>query len=478
MKELSIQEKAKAYDEALEIINDYYQKIRYSSLSSASNDREVLEKAFPVLKENEDERIREELLEHCKKQAEIYNTLLTGKEYGKVQSWLAWLEKQGEPVEINLVEILKHYPRETELYSPMYGKLWLAEVDEEHEIITCYKHRLPKGCVRAVLEQEDTISFYSNGTTGLPDFSVSKDCMLFLYDIEKQREIDEEKVLIGARKDVALSIMKFLDRCTLGMCLSDLERADLEDAVVNSDWPKVYDYMKKKLEKQGEKPQGKSALEAIKEEKVDNQNCIKPTNKVEPKFKVKYANGEYNVLEIKEIAGVTYYGIEDEPNHIDYVLPDNCEIVSEQKLAEIIPKFKVGGFIVNNNSRCVFQVTEIRDDEYCLYPLYGEIMGYLRIIDVDNEYHLWTIADAKDGDVLQLGLVTAIFQEYIGNGKCKCYCSICGEFCIPSQDGDDNSYGCSDAAPATKEQRNTLFKAMTNAGYTFDFEKKVIKKRN
>lgn len=46
-----------------------------------------------------------------------------------------------------------------------------------------------------------------------------------------------------------------------------------------------------------------------------------------PKFKVKYANGEYNVLEIKEIAGVTYFGIEDEPNHIDYVLPDNCEIV-------------------------------------------------------------------------------------------------------------------------------------------------------
>ncbi len=39
------------------------------------------------------------------------------------------------------------------------------------------------------------------------------------------------------------------------------------------------------LEKQGE-PQGKSALEAAKEEKVDNQNCAKPNDKVEPKFKV------------------------------------------------------------------------------------------------------------------------------------------------------------------------------------------------
>jgi hypothetical protein len=30
--------------------------------------------------------------------------------------------------------------------------------------------------------------------------------------------------------------------------------------------------------------------------------------------------------------------------------------------------------------------------------------------------------------------------------------------------------------PATKEQRDTLIKAMTDAGYTFDFEKKELKK--
>ena len=77
------------------------------------------------------------------------------------------------------------------------------------------------------------------------------------------------------------------------------------------------------LEKQGKKTKGKSALEAIQEEKVDN------ANKVEPKFKVKYAGNEYNVLETIEIpGGITYYGIEDEPNHIDYVLPENCEIIS------------------------------------------------------------------------------------------------------------------------------------------------------
>lgn len=51
-------------------------------------------------------------------------------------------------------------------------------------------------------------------------------------------------------------------------------------------------------------------------------------------FKVKYAGSEYNVLEVKDIAGVTFYGIEDEPNHIDYVQSENCEIISNYAIKE------------------------------------------------------------------------------------------------------------------------------------------------
>ena len=142
-----------------------------------------------------DENIRKSLIENFKFFGGDY---LETSKWGKnddllVTDIIAWLEKQGLQKEINLIEILKHYPRETELYSPIYGKLWLAEVDEKNEIITCYKHCLDKGCTRAILEQEDTVSFYSNGTTGLPDYTISKDCMLFLYDIEKQNT-DNDKV--------------------------------------------------------------------------------------------------------------------------------------------------------------------------------------------------------------------------------------------------------------------------------------------
>jgi len=61
---------------------------------------------------------------------------------------------------------------------------------------------------------------------------------------------------------------------------------------------------------------------------LEKQGDQTSANKIEPKFKVKYAGSEYNVFETKDIAGVTFYGIEDEPNHIDYVKADNCEIIS------------------------------------------------------------------------------------------------------------------------------------------------------
>lgn len=93
----------------------------------------------------------------------------------------------------------------------------------------------------------------------------------------------------------------------------------------NEDYKNILMWLENELsvhtEKQSDKPQGKSALEAIKEKKVDN------ANKVEPKFKVKYAGGIYNLLEVQHASDVTYYGIEYKPNHIYYVLSDKCEII-------------------------------------------------------------------------------------------------------------------------------------------------------
>ena len=83
--------------------------------------------------------------------------------------------------------------------------------------------------------------------------------------LEKQVPVDEDEIVKGIRRGVAISLMNHIDANSKGMCLSNMECEDIENAIVNEYWDKVYGYMKKKLEKQGEKAQGKTALEAWKD---------------------------------------------------------------------------------------------------------------------------------------------------------------------------------------------------------------------
>jgi len=164
------------------------------------------------------------------------------------------------------------------------------------------------------------------------------------------------------------------------------------------------------------------------------------------------------------------------------VLSQQLEKQSEQKTTnKVEPKFHEGDWIVNNNSGGICQVTEIKDDEYCLWPLDAEIMGYLRIIDVDNEYHLWSIQDAKDGDVLAyvtdeedlwIMIYWSLYEHYEGHVH---YHAL-----LVNDNFSDKGTCCiyiSDLKPATKEQCDTLFTKMREAGYEWDVEKKELRRK-
>jgi len=176
------------------------------------------------------------------------------------------------------------------------------------------------------------------------------------------------------------------------------------------------------LEKQGNKPQGKSALEAIKEEKVDN------ANKVESKFKI----GDW-----------------------------------------IINKESKEAFYIRKNLANTCEIVDIEGNDY-------HVPHYI----LEEDYRLWSIKDVKDGDVLfhsdSASNGIFIFKEILQRGiiqKVVCYCDYDSEdgFCL----GEKHTCCWADSKilhPATKEQRDTLLKAMTDAGYTFDFVKKELKK--
>lgn len=154
--------------------------------------------------------------------------------------------------------------------------------------------------------------------------------------------------------------------------------------------------------------------------------------------------------------------------------------MDEQKPVDNIePKFKVGDFIVNDY--CFGKVIEITNDAYLLDTGQGIPFSY------EHNAHLWTIEDAKDGDTLinknYMGESPFIFKETKpSNIKTDVpnpltvfgYCGIGGA-------GFTKSSGWGDTAnciyhPATKEQSDTLLKAMAEAGYEWDDEKKELKK--
>jgi len=87
MKELSIEQKAKAYDEALEQARRFHKAFVSEYNYPAVDIKASYEAIFPELKESEDERIRKEIIE--------FITIVADSKSNKME-WLAWLEKQCE----------------------------------------------------------------------------------------------------------------------------------------------------------------------------------------------------------------------------------------------------------------------------------------------------------------------------------------------------------------------------------------------
>ena len=204
-------------------------------------------------------------------------------------------------------------------------------------------------------------------------------------------------------------------------------------------------------------PQDKSALEAIKEEKVDNELakslCSEYTQKL------------YNPSDTGK---------------------------NEQKPADKIEsKFKVGDWVVNkfgdswhidSFDKKNYQVSDGKGN-YNYFP-----------ISKQDEMHLWAIQDAKDGDVLvcdinkaEIGgdveklpnIVSTIFnfKKLINTrGYIHSYCHLYDKRFLGLQSTMYYNSFVYNISPATKEQRDTLERVMTNAGYRWNKEELKLEK--
>ena len=164
----------------------------------------------------------------------------------------------------------------------------------------------------------------------------------------------------------------------------------------------------------------------------------------------------------------------------DYTIRDMIDwVVKQGELASADKeesKFHYGDWITHNTANFVFKIIHVGFNGY-------EVVNrenYKKTISFDNEdnYRLWTIQDAKDGDVLYSidSKQPFIYKERPQFSQARGYCCInkFGEFAIWNT---SKCVICTDKyIPATKEQRDLLFQKMKEAGYEWEAEKKELKK--
>ena len=166
----------------------------------------------------------------------------------------------------------------------------------------------------------------------------------------------------------------------------------------------------------------------------------------------------------------------------------NPNAINEQKPTDTVdPKFKAGDWIITNKNH-IWYVDETPETISYLYRLINQY-GKVEVAEfevVDKKARLWTIQDAKDGDILLSPSTSEgdkecpfIFKEIDKSGIVRFHAALLQGEDIKIADGITNVIGYANAGYhtlATKEQRDTLMKAMADAGWEFDFEKKELKK--
>lgn len=176
----------------------------------------------------------------------------------------------------------------------------------------------------------------------------------------------------------------------------------------------------------------------------------------------------------------------EQPSHscADITELGRCVVEHESKVE---PEFEDGdwvtdgidNYLIQGKARNAYVTTTINDEVGCI--VFGNA----------KRFHLWSIEDAKDGDIIYIKRYKTndewllIFKKIeIQNSFINVYDYYA--FCITSDNVYHGSTGsgcwgllgnnCDIVCPATKEQRNLLFSKIRSTGYEWNEKEKVIVK--
>ena len=335
------------------------------------------------------------------------------------------METNNEIKDFNIAEILRYAPKMLELFSPIYGEVYFDYVNEEGTDIRV-KTKLCGGSVA---------TFNANGTFyDLPN----SECLLFPSTHCRICNHWQNKLFLESIGSVCVDTItgnKFIldHKGTFfsdgtGSQFSTLIDENCCNYLLNSRYasPEETKEFFEELEKNGYKWDGKMVV------------------KIEDKQKFYVGDNVYTWEDGK--------GLKKEQNK---------------------PKFKVDDWIVNNENGKVSQIKKIVYDESGYG--YDHTNGWFHSV-FEKDYHLWTIKDAKDGDVLMANAPFIFNGNLDGGIGCPgAYCAIntLGNFQIPNKPTHWTGHN---TTPATKEQRELLFQKMHEAGFEWNADTKKLTK--
>ena len=176
---------------------------------------------------------------------------------------------------------------------------------------------------------------------------------------------------------------------------------------------------------------------------------------------IKYHNGE----------NCFSYDINGKLAHHDY---NNEDLVIIEEVD--CPKFNVGDWVfATNDGEGPWLITARTDNYYTLQDT-QENEASVAQITIDNKYHLWSLKDAKPGDVLisEDDKHPFIFKKFLGYFP-SAYCGIDTTDSIYISDAD-RPWTRDTVRPATYEERQVLFNKLEEKNYKWDTDTLTLSK--
>lgn len=492
MKELSIEEKAKLYDEALNRAKNWRNAPNSDKIPTYAN--RVIEEIFPELYEPDDEKIRKTIIRFFKdnypNETQMYEGSVT---VGKA---IDWLEKQGEKdytlskEDVQALNRISAILVEASEVKNWWKEYRLIEKDEMFKLTDFLKSI--KGRIQPTQGESNPYSGVSfkhdghiwgmcardNGVDILLDKQLFKH--LEMQDEQKPTDKVEPKFKVGdwlvtdkgdtvqieALKKSFYTIhngmyfhMSYVDECWRKWTIEDakdgdvLSKNDTSCIVLFKEFYYSEDY----IGEIGDDIEGFKSYCHCREGVFNSTWVGWSCDSFHPAT--------------KEQRDLLFQKMKEE----------GYEWNAEKKVLENLkPKFKVGDWVaINPELRFASPlcIKDIDNNNYRVETINGE-SGTPKIDYLDNHYHLWSIQDAKEGDVLAYGdnpegqhvSIIMLFKSV------RTFNSVFNHFHIFNDEFRiDNWCDCGKTAhPATKEQRKTLFAKMKEEGYGWDADKKEL----